>query len=140
MMPYHALNEKTLVAYLLGRPAVAARFDRGADLTVKEVGDGNLNLVFIVANRDEPAQDVIAKQALNYLRVAGESWPLTRERMRSESQAMQTYARIAVSAVIPRFWWSISLTRVAGMCVSFARRYPVTDSGFRNSSSRISPG
>jgi 5-methylthioribose kinase len=57
---------------------------------VKEVGDGNLNLVFIVANRNEPGQAVIAKQALNYLRVAGESWPLTRERMRFESQGELT--------------------------------------------------
>jgi len=101
---------------------------------------GEISAADLAAAEDAAIQDVIAKQALNYLRVAGESWPLTRERMRSESQAMQTYARIAVSAVIPRFWWSISLTRVAGMCVSFARRYPVTDSGFRNSSSRISPG
>ena len=99
MMPYRALNEKTLIAYLRGRPAVAARFPRGADLTVKEVGDGNLNLVFIVANRDEPGQAVIAKQALNYLRVAGESWPLTRERMRFESQAMQAYNRLCPGLV-----------------------------------------
>jgi 5-methylthioribose kinase len=66
---------------------------------VKEVGDGNLNLVFIVANRDEPDQAVIAKQALNYLRVAGESWPLTRERMRFESLAMQTYNRLCPGLV-----------------------------------------
>lgn len=98
-MAYHALDEKTLIDFLLERPAVAQRFARGADLSVKEVGDGNLNLVFIVTNRDEPGQAVIVKQALNYLRVAGESWPLTRERMRFESQAMQTYNRLCPGLV-----------------------------------------
>ena len=98
-MPYHALNENTLVSYLRSRPAVAARFDRGAELSVKEVGDGNLNLVFVVSNRDVPGQAVIAKQALNYLRVAGESWPLSRERMRFESQAMQIYNRLCPGLV-----------------------------------------
>jgi len=98
-MAYHALNERTLIDYLRGRAAVAGRFDPDADLSVKEVGDGNLNLVFIVANRDEPGQAVIAKQALNYLRVAGESWPLTRERMRFESQAMQAYNRLCPGLV-----------------------------------------
>ena len=54
-MAYSALSEKTLIDYLRSRPAAAARFDPKADLSVKEVGDGNLNLVFIVANRNEPA-------------------------------------------------------------------------------------
>lgn len=98
-MPYRALDEKTLIDYLRGRPAIAQRFSHGADLSVKEVGDGNLNLVFIVTNRNEPVQAVIAKQALNYLRVAGESWPLTRERMRFEFQAMQSYNRLCPGRV-----------------------------------------
>ena len=98
-MLYHALNEKTLVDYLLGRPAVADRLARGADLTVKEVGDGNLNLVFIVSSSAEPARAVIVKQALDYLRVAGESWPLTRERMRFETQAMLLYNRLCPGLV-----------------------------------------
>ena len=98
-MSYHALNEKTLVDYLRGRPAVAQRLGSHADLTVKEVGDGNLNLVFIVSSSGEPGRAVIAKQALDYLRVAGESWPLTRERMRFETQAMQLYNRLCPGLV-----------------------------------------
>jgi len=97
-MAYHALTENTLIDYLRGRPALAEHLPREAALSVREVGDGNLNLVFVVSNRAEPgppgaqpAQAVIVKQALNYLRVAGESWPLTRERMRFESQAMLLY-------------------------------------------------
>jgi 5-methylthioribose kinase len=67
------------------------------------VGDGNLNLVFIVTSRADPAQAVVAKQALNYLRVAGESWPLTRERMRFESQAMLLYNDLC-PGLVPRIY------------------------------------
>lgn len=98
-MAYRALSENTLTNYLRSRPSVLARFDKDADLSVKEVGDGNLNLVFIVSNRAEPGQAVIVKQALDYLRVAGESWPLTRERMRFETQAMQVYNRLCPGLV-----------------------------------------
>jgi 5-methylthioribose kinase len=44
---------------------------------VREVGDGNLNLVFIVQG---PKGAVCVKQALPYVRAAGPSWPMTPER------------------------------------------------------------
>lgn len=47
------------------------------DWRVCEVGDGNLNLVFIV---EGPAGAVCVKQALPYVRAAGPSWPMTPER------------------------------------------------------------
>ena len=97
-MAYHALTENTLVEYLRGRPALADLLPRGP-AAVREVGDGNLNLVFVVSDRTEPARALVAKQALNYLRVAGESWPLTRERMRFESQAMQLYNELCPGLV-----------------------------------------
>lgn len=90
-MSYRALDEKTLPQYLKGRPALEGRISAKADLAVTEVGDGNLNLVFIVKERADPSRAVVVKQALPYLRVAGESWPLTRERMRFETQALQLY-------------------------------------------------
>ncbi len=90
-MKYIALNEKTLPEYLRGRPALKERIPAKADLAVSEVGDGNLNLVFLVKDRADPGRAVVVKQALPYLRVAGESWPLTRERMRFESQALRLY-------------------------------------------------
>ena len=65
--------------------------DAGANLTAEEVGDGNLNLVFIVRNTDDSSQAVVVKQALPYLRVAGDSLPLTRDRMRFETQALLCY-------------------------------------------------
>jgi len=90
-MAYRALDERSLPEYLRTRPALKEKFPAKADLAVTEVGDGNLNLVFIVKERGDQGQAVIVKQALPYLRVAGESWPLTRERMRFESQALRLY-------------------------------------------------
>ena len=40
---------------------------------VREVGDGNLNLVFIVSS---PQGALVVKQALPYVRLVGDSWPL----------------------------------------------------------------
>lgn len=94
MSNYYALDTDTVVDYLRTCPATRDLFDHHAPLTATEVGDGNLNLVFIVQNERDPEQAVIVKQALPFLRVAGDSWPLTRERMRFESQALLLYNRI----------------------------------------------
>lgn len=45
--------------------------------TAQEVGDGNLNLVFIVTG---PSGQAIVKQALPYVRLVGDSWPLPLKR------------------------------------------------------------
>lgn len=90
-MSYQALDEKTVIDYVRNRPKLKTVFPDSAKLTASEVGDGNLNLVFIVENENDPAQCAIIKQALPYLRVAGEAWALTRERMRFESQALLLY-------------------------------------------------
>lgn len=94
-MAYYALDVNTIIAYLKGRASLKTVFPADAHLTAKEVGDGNLNLVFIVENQSDPQQSVVVKQALPYLRVAGESWPLTRERMRFESQALLKHYELA---------------------------------------------
>lgn len=57
-----------------------------------EVGDGNLNRVFRVGGR---TTSVIVKQALPYLKVAGESWPLTRDRARIERAAWAEHDKLA---------------------------------------------
>lgn len=49
-----------------------------ATVTAKEVGDGNLNTVYILQNAGLiPAQALVIKQALPYLRILGEGWALT---------------------------------------------------------------
>jgi len=57
-----------------------------------EIGDGNLNLVFRVQSA---SSSVIVKQALPYLRVAGEGWPLTLDRTCLEADAMRLHAQHA---------------------------------------------
>jgi len=67
---------------------------------VHEVGDGNLNLVFIVQGADGA---VCVKQALPYVRVAGTSWPMTLERAFFEASYYSAVAPY-VGALIPRIY------------------------------------
>ena len=53
--------------------------------TVTEVGDGNLNLVFVV--KGEKAS-IIVKQALPYVRLVGDSWPLPLSRSYFEHEVL----------------------------------------------------
>ena len=97
-MAYQALTEQTIIDYIKSRSALERIFPKDAPLTAKEVGDGNLNMVYIVQTvnnlGDEPARSAIVKQALPYLRILGESWALTRERMRFETQALLQYNKL----------------------------------------------
>jgi len=68
---------------------------------VHEVGDGNLNLVFIV--RDREGSSLCVKQALPYLRVAGSSWPMTLERAFFEASYYSAVAPY-VGGLIPRIY------------------------------------
>lgn len=90
-MTYQPLNEKTVIDYVKDRSPLERIFPRDAVLTAREVGDGNLNLVFIMESSNYPDCSAVVKQALPYLRVAGESWPLTRERVRFEAQSLMQY-------------------------------------------------
>jgi 5-methylthioribose kinase len=92
---YQALDIKSVVEYVKNCPALDKVLTDLENLVAKEVGDGNLNLVFIIENKDDPGQAVVLKQALPYLRVAGDSWPLTRERMRFETQALLKHNELA---------------------------------------------
>lgn len=97
-MAYAALDNSTVLDYLRTITALEDILPRDADLVAHEVGDGNLNQVFIVQGRSVDGSlngSVVLKQALPYLRVAGESWPLTRERMRFETQALVKHNELA---------------------------------------------
>ena len=71
---YRPMTESTLASYLAGFAEVAAILGAAPqDWNVSEVGDGNLNLVFIVRG---PKGALIVKQALPYVRLVGDGWPL----------------------------------------------------------------
>lgn len=83
---YLPLETDTLANRLVGVRAMSERL--GSDpgqWQVREVGDGNLNLVFIV----ESAQgSLVVKQALPYVRLVGDSWPLPLSRSFFEYHAL----------------------------------------------------
>ena len=94
---YHALTTETVSAYLANNDKVSDLLGGSAEEWVaEEVGDGNLNLVFIVKCGDK---SVIAKQALPYVRLVGESWPLPLSRAYFEYQALSREAEVTPQLV-----------------------------------------
>ena len=88
-MEYYQLSLEKVPDYLCSLLAMKTIFSDFSDLVVEEIGDGNLNFVYKVTNRNDPTQTVVIKQAVPYLRVVGESWPLSRERMNYEIMALE---------------------------------------------------
>ncbi|MCT7664146.1 S-methyl-5-thioribose kinase [Shinella kummerowiae] len=84
---FEALSAETLPERLGSNAALTEKIGRDTSRwTVKEVGDGNLNLVFIVTGETGA---VIVKQALPYVRLVGESWPLPLKRSFFEYHALK---------------------------------------------------
>lgn len=92
---YRPLDEAGVRPYLATLPAI--REVLGGDPAgwqVTEVGDGNLNLVFIVRGAaGGPLDGVVVKQALPYVRLVGDSWPLPLDRAWFEWHALSEQAR-----------------------------------------------
>ena len=94
---YAPLTDATIRAFAAETPALAAKLGGApAAWRVREVGDGNLNLVFIVTG---PSGGLVVKQALPYVRLVGESWPLPLERAFFEHEALQRQMRHAPGLV-----------------------------------------
>ena len=98
---YRILDTDTVPALIGSLPEIRALLG-GAPQTwrVHEVGDGNLNLVFIVQGVEG---SVCVKQALPYVRAAGASWPMTLERAFFEASYYATVAPY-VGGLIPRIY------------------------------------
>lgn len=95
--PVAAVSGRTLTVasipeYLAARPELAAQIEV-AGLQVAEVGDGNLNQVFICRGRD--GRNLVLKQALPYVRLIGPSWPMTEERAAREAHAIRIHAALS---------------------------------------------
>lgn len=84
MSNYHPLTEQDAIEFARTIPNL---FSPDAELASREIGDGNLNLVFHITDNHSDAS-VILKQALPYAKVVGESWPLSLDRARIESEAL----------------------------------------------------
>ena len=94
---YRILQEAALRDYLAGLPDIAALLGGApAAWAITEVGDGNLNLVFIVKGA---SGGIAVKQALPYVRLVGESWPLPLSRAHYEYLALSKQAQLAPGLV-----------------------------------------
>ncbi len=83
---YAPLTVDTLASRLGDIAAITDRLGTDtSNWTATEVGDGNLNLVFIVKSK---TGSVIVKQALPYVRLVGDSWPLPLKRAYFEYHAL----------------------------------------------------
>ncbi len=94
---YQPLTPESLPDRLGQLEAVTSRL--GSEFkkwNVREVGDGNLNLVFIVGSG---RGSVIVKQALPYVRLVGDSWPLPLYRAFFEHCALTRQAQRAPGTV-----------------------------------------
>ncbi|MEH7301924.1 S-methyl-5-thioribose kinase [Neobacillus drentensis] len=88
-------------------------FSEKANLSCKEIGDGNLNLVFHLVDQDS-GKSIIIKQALPYAKVVGESWPLTLKRAKIEAEALKTFGQIAPNFV-PQVYYTDDVLAVTVM-------------------------
>ena len=96
-MTYRPLDESTVVSYVKQRPPMAKVFSNLDRLSVSEVGDGNLNLVFIVQNEDQD-KDYIVSSIQNIAAISTETAASTEEvtaAMEQQSSAVQEVANSA---------------------------------------------
>nr|CAD1823095.1 unnamed protein product [Ananas comosus var. bracteatus] len=110
---FRALDEKSVVEYIKSAPALTARLGGGQldGVEIREVGDGNLNFVYIVLG---PAGSFVLKQALPYIRCVGESWPMTKERAYFEALALKEHGRLCPDHVPEVYHFDRSMS-VIGM-------------------------
>ncbi|MDI6910608.1 S-methyl-5-thioribose kinase [Nocardioides sp.] len=101
MSDYEFLTVDTLTSYIESRPVLAGRVDTGALASVEEIGDGNLNLVFLV--KDRHGRGLCLKQALPYVRMTGEGWPMTPDRARHEVESLKAHHALIPDHVVEVF-------------------------------------
>ncbi len=90
---YEPQTPESLKPYLARLPDVARLLGGSPESwSVEEVGDGNLNLVFIVKGS---SGGIAVKQALPYVRLVGEAWPLPLSRAHYEFMTLTHHGKAA---------------------------------------------
>ncbi|MBF0432317.1 MAG: S-methyl-5-thioribose kinase [Fibrobacteria bacterium] len=97
-MAYSSLDESAIVDYVKN----VGLYEQDESLTVKEIGDGNINMVFYVKN-EKTGKSMIVKQAYPYVRCVGESWPLNQDRIRIEAEAIEKEGELA-PGLVPKIY------------------------------------
>ncbi len=102
-MRYKILDSSNLQEYLFSLPEIKNYFN-ATKLIISEIGDGNLNFVFLATSATDSSKQLIVKQAVPYLRCAGESYPLSKERMTYEIRSLEAFSKL--SQHIPKIYHS----------------------------------
>ncbi len=102
-MSYIILDASNLEDYLFSLPKIKTYFNADS-LIIDEIGDGNLNFVFLVTSSSDTSKQLIIKQAVPYLRCVGESYPLSKDRMTYEIRSLERFAKL--SPHIPKIYHS----------------------------------
>lgn len=96
--PYEFLTESNLADYLRSNEVTWPHIDADTIAEVREIGDGNLNLVFHVQDAED--RGIIVKQALPYVRMVGDGWPMTPERAAREAHSLQVHNELVPDLVV----------------------------------------
>lgn len=99
---YEFINDKNIKEYLALHAELKYIIDYESIVDIKEVGDGNLNLVFII--KDSNGRGIVLKQALPYVRLVGPSWPMSPDRARIEYETTIIHAK-AASHLVPKIYF-----------------------------------
>ncbi|MHB1289062.1 S-methyl-5-thioribose kinase [Georgenia sp.] len=95
---YEFLTVDTVADYVRFRPGLAGAVDPDRLTAVEEIGDGNLNLVFRL--QDDDGARLILKQALPYVRMTGDGWPMTPERAQHEVDSLRAHHGLTPDLVV----------------------------------------
>lgn len=99
---YEFLTAENIASYLASRKEISLVIDAGSIVDIKEVGDGNLNVVFIV--KDKQGKGIVLKQSLPYVRLVGPSWPMSPDRARIEYETTTIHS-LAAKHLVPEIYF-----------------------------------
>ncbi len=110
---YKILNNDLIREYIDETPQIRdLLLDKGEStdkLDVSEIGDGNLNFVYIIKS---DKKSLILKQAVPFLRCVGEEYPLSRIRMTFEIEALKIEKEICPPFVPEIYYDSTDMSLV----------------------------
>jgi 5-methylthioribose kinase len=122
---YRPLDANSVISFVSQLEAVTEALGGSpGSWQAREVGDGNLNLVFIVTGAKGA---VIVKQALPYIRCVGESWALPLERAYFENEALTEEAKFVPHLLPKRYHYDSTL---AAIVMEFLSPHIILRKGF----------